>query len=150
MKRITTALPAAVLGVALVAFQAQAGPKEDQLLQAVRTRNAAAIKGLVAGGADPNFRFGDNSVALSWAADRTDAETVRALLAAGAKPDAAQDGLNPLTLACEGGDEGVINQLLDAHADVKVARFDGVTPLHLCARAAPAAVVKRLVDAGAA
>jgi ankyrin repeat protein len=147
--RMAMALPAAVLAVAIVASHAQAGPKEDQLLQAVRARNAAAVKGLVARGADPNFRFHDNSTALSWAVDRIDPDSVRALLAAGARPNAAPDGLNPLVLACEGGDAGVIGELLEARSEVKVARFDGVTPLHLCARTAPSQVVKRLVDAGA-
>jgi ankyrin repeat protein len=148
MKRwMIAALPAAAL--ALAASHVQAGPKDDQLLAAVRNRDHAAIKALVASGANPNFRFADNSVALSWAVDRADVQGVQALLAAGADPNLKDlDTASPLVLACESGEVALIGQLLDAKADVNAKRFDAVTPMHICARTAPAAIVVRMLAAG--
>lgn len=143
-------LPAAALGLVLAASQAHAGPKDDALLTAVKNRDAAAVKGLVTGGANPNFVFQDHSVALSWAVNRIDPDSVKALLAAGADPNVKDlDGANPLVLACETGENVLINQLLDAKADVNFVRFDGATPLHICARTSSPAVVARMLAAGA-
>ena len=142
---------AAIAFSALVlATAARAGPLENSLLDAVKTRDHATAQALLAQHVDPNLRFEDASTVLAWAVDRGDGEAVRMLLAAGADPNVADpDGTGPLTLACENPEASVIGPLLDAHADWKRAvRFDGVTALHLCARLASPEVLARLLDSG--
>ena len=93
-----TALGFAVL--VLGAVPAAAGVPEERLAQAVRANEHALIKNLLAGKANPNAPLADKSTALLWAVDRQDAQSVRLLLAAGAKPDVADiQGATPLAVA---------------------------------------------------
>jgi ankyrin repeat protein len=85
------------------------------------------------------------------AAKRGDAAEVRALLRAGADPNAAQgDGLTALHVAAQAGNLEIARLLIDARANVDVGtRIGGYTPLHLAAQAAHAEVVAALLAAGA-
>ncbi len=74
---------------------------QDRLLTAVRGDDHAAIKALLAQHADVNAPLADKSTVLAWAVDRQDEESVRLLLAAGAKPNLTDvSGATPLLLAC--------------------------------------------------
>ena len=72
--------------------------------------------------------------ALADAARRGDAAAVRALLAGGEDPDAAQgDGATALHWAAYRGDAEMVAALIRAGADVQRANRYGVTPLALAA-----------------
>ena len=64
----------------------------------------------------------DGSTALLWAAYNSDVDTVRALIAAGAKVNVANSyGVTPLLQASRTGDAPVMPALLDAGADLSLA-----------------------------
>jgi hypothetical protein len=67
---------------------AQAGEAEDRLLLAVRTGDVAALKAALASGVNVNTKFRYDRMALSFAADRGNAEVVKVLLDAGADVNA--------------------------------------------------------------
>ena len=93
---------------------------------------------------------GIDAPAIVEAARAPDAETVRALIAAGVDVDAAQpDGATALHWAAYRNDPEVAALLLDAGADVNATNELGATPLWLAADNGSAAMVERLLAAGA-
>ena len=60
-----------------------------RLVTALKTQNAAAARTLIKQRADVNAPDVDGSTPLQWAAHWNDLDTVKALLAAGAKPNAS-------------------------------------------------------------
>ena len=93
---------------------------------------------------------GIDAPAIVEAARAPDAETVRALIAAGVDVDAAQpDGATALHWAAYRNDREVAGLLLDAGADVNATNELGATPLWLAADNGSAAMVERLLAAGA-
>ena len=90
---------------------AMAGVPEVRLFQAVKPDDHETIKSLLAAHADVNAPLPDKSTVLAWAVDRQDEESVRLLLAAGARPDVSDDdGAVPLTLACELGNPAIVER----------------------------------------
>jgi ankyrin repeat protein len=88
---------------------------------------------------------------LHWAAHWNDLETVRALLAAGARPDAANRyGVTPLHEAATLGNAAMAGALLRAGADVNAAYGEGETPLMIAARTGSPETVRLLLESGAA
>lgn len=131
-------------------LNAQAGAREDRLLEAVRTDNHAAVKALLARHANPNALLGDKSSFLAWAVHRQDEQSVRLLLKAGANPNALDiDGASPFTLACELGDPAIVSDLLKAGADAKAIRPDGISALALCAGVSSPEAVQQVLAMGA-
>jgi ankyrin repeat protein len=127
-----------------------AGAREDQLSQAVRTDDHAAIKTLLAQHAKPNVGLPDGSTILAWAVNRQDETSVRLLLAAGAKTGVVDlDGASPIMLACELGDPAIVLDLLKAGADAKASRPDGVSTLSLCAGTSSPQALEALIAKGA-
>ena len=88
---------------------------------------------------------------LADAAMRRDLATVRALLAKGAKVDAAQgDGMTALHWAARHGEVEMAALLLRAHANPKaVTRIGGYTPLHVASEVGNGPIVVALLKAGA-
>ena len=77
-----------------------------------------------------NARDNEGTTALVFAALGGDAETVQALLDAGADVNAKNsDGWTALMQAASGGDAETVQALLDARADVNAKDNDGVTAL---------------------
>lgn len=127
----------------------------------------AAVKALLAAGADPNAtRADDDSAPLHYAAENGHETVVRVLLAAGADPNAKEKdysfddytgggprwGHRPLHYAAQNGHEAVVRVLLAAGADPNVngPRINGYwTPLHLAASEGLEAVARVLLEAGA-
>jgi ankyrin repeat protein len=125
----------------------------DALLQAgaeVGPAEAAALGRL--DGLDPAARSGDGFTSLHLAAFFGGADAVRALLAAGADPDA--DAANPFTVrplhsAVSVRDEEATRALLEAGADPNVRQQGGYTPLHAAAHNDDVALVELLLAHGA-
>jgi ankyrin repeat protein len=105
---------------------AQAGP----LVDAVKRRDAAEVRALLADKVDVNAREGDGATALHWAVSQEDATLVSLLLEAGATPGPANDlGVTPLHLASALGNADLVTRLLTAGAAADPATPVGVTPL---------------------
>jgi ankyrin repeat protein len=97
-----------------------------------------------------NAPSGDGSTPLLWAAHRSDVELARALIAAGAKWDAANNyGVTPLLEASRIGDVAMMDLLLKAGANPKRTHPEGETPLMAASRAGSVAAVRLLLDRGA-
>lgn len=92
----------------------------------------------------------DGTTPLHWAVYRVDEELVKALLAHGAKPDAANSyGSSPLAEAARVANVNIVGMLLDAGADPSRTNEDGETPLMLAARTGVVKVAELLVSHGA-
>jgi ankyrin repeat protein len=131
------------------AMPVMASAANTKLVDAVKTSDHAAIKKL-ATKASVNAPLPDKSTALAWAVDRQDEESVKLLLAAGAKPNVADvSGATPLMLACELGQPGIVSDLLKAGASAKQARPDGISVLALCAGSSTTDVLGQLTAQGA-
>jgi ankyrin repeat protein len=85
------------------------------------------------------------------AAMRGDLDVVRTLLRGGADVNAAQgDGMTALHWAAEAGNEGMVEALIYAGANLgAVTRIGDYTPLHLASKAGQPAGVAALLEAGA-
>jgi ankyrin repeat protein len=103
-------------------------------------------------GLDPAARSGDGFTSLHLAAFFGGADTVRALLAAGADPDADDANpfqVRPLHSAVSVRDHDATRALLEAGANPNVQQQGGYTPLHSAAHNHDEALVQLLLDHGA-
>lgn len=139
---------AAVVATTFVGAQAGRAPVAD----AAMGRDAAAVRRLIAEGAEVNAAQGDGMTGLHWAAMRGDAALVRALLVAGASPRATTrlNGYTPLHLASQGGHAEAVEALLAGGAQPGPATGNGATALMLAAASGSVAAVQALVGRGAA
>lgn len=138
------------LALTAVSPSAAAGADDLRLIDAVRQRNGAAARALLAGGIDVNVKAPDGSVALHWAALQDDAELVRLIVRSGAAVNAANDfGVTALALAAANGSQSTVAQLLEAGARPDLADRAGETPLMAAARTGVMPVVGAILAAGA-
>ncbi|MDE0358372.1 MAG: ankyrin repeat domain-containing protein [Gammaproteobacteria bacterium] len=139
----------AALAVSMLLTSADA--PDSPLADAAMKGDAAAVRTLLASGADVNAARGDGMTALHWAAETGNAEIAQILVSAGAILEVTTrlGAYTPLHVAGRKGAAGVIRVLLDAGADPGIVAATGSTPLHLVAGAGSAAGAKHLVDAGA-
>ncbi len=152
MRRRLGLVALAALVLAGQAGALAAGAIEAPLAVAAMRDDLAAVRTLLAGGADPNVPQGDGMTALHWAAERGQTDIAAALLAAGARPAATTrlGAYTPLHLAARRGHEAVALRLVAAGADVGAVATTGVTPLHLAAAAGSRATIEALLARGAA
>ena len=131
-------------------FTSAAAP-DSPLADAAMKGDAAAVRTLLASGADVNAARGDGMTALHWAAETGNAQIAEILVNAGAILEVTTrlGAYTPLHVAGRKGAAEVIRVLLDAGANPKGAAATGSTPLHLVAGAGSAAGAKHLLDAGA-
>ncbi len=103
------------LGFPLVA---QAGEPEDRLLLAVRTGDVVALKATLASGVSVNTKFRYDRMALSFAADRGNAEVVKVLLDAGADVNARDTfyGMDAMSQALNKKHTAIVRMLLEKGA----------------------------------
>src|SRR5262245_27433929 len=121
--------------------RADAGAREDRLVDAAKRRDIATMKALVAQRADVNAAGPDGATALHWAAHWDEVEGATLLLRAHANPSVKNDlGVTPLTLACANGSSRVVDLLLTAGANPNQTSTDE-SPLMVCARSGSAAAV---------
>jgi ankyrin repeat protein len=139
---------AAALAAAITAAPAAAA---SALVDAVKARDAATARTLIAQGADVNAPDGDGSTALHWAAATGDAGLAEALLKAGARVTAATriGALTPLYMAARGGHAAIVGLLLEAGAPAAEANGNGTTVLMVAAASGSAQAVTLLLDHGA-
>ncbi|MDE2981937.1 MAG: ankyrin repeat domain-containing protein [Gemmatimonadota bacterium] len=140
---------AALIGV----LGAAGSPVADSpVADAAMAGDIAAVRALLADGADVNAAQGDGMTALHWAAERGNAELAEMLLYAGAavEPVTRIGGYTPLHIAARTGSDAVALMLLGAGADAAApAPGTGTTPLHLAATAGSAPLIAALLDRGA-
>ena len=116
----------------------------------MRSGNTPAVRALLQKRVDVNAADADGTTALHWAVRGNDAETVRALLRAGANANAAN------SYAHDAADSGGDQRQRGDHAGAARCQgrsqrpaSRGQTPLMTAARAGNAATVKALLDRGA-
>jgi ankyrin repeat protein len=109
--------------IPLVAILSLAAAGADhQVADAVKARDAAALKALLKQSANVNAPQADGTTALHWAAYWDDIATVDLLLRSGANVNAANRyGVTPLFVAATNGNAPVIGTLLKAGADANTA-----------------------------
>jgi hypothetical protein len=101
------------------------------LADAARDGDTAAIRELVAKGADPNAPSGGNDwTPLLHAIHKHQNASIAALIDAGADPNLADDqGVTPLMMAAGYGYDDTVRLLLARHADPTIKRPNGETAL---------------------
>lgn len=147
---VLAALALVVLAAGAPLQPVRAGVDEPPLIAAVRVGDPAAVRSLLAAGADPDAPAVDGATALHWAAHLDRDDLVGALIAGGADVGATNRyGVQPVTLAATNGSAAVLERLLAAGADPNASMPGGETALMTAARAGPPAAVRALLRAGA-
>lgn len=127
-----------------------AGRLARPLFEAVRARDVAAVRELIALGADANATLPGDGSPLIEAARRGQIEIVRMLLAAGADPNLAVRGDGaPLIQASLAGKLDIVRLLVERGADIEVFVPGDETPLINAAQAGDLDIVSYLVERGA-
>jgi hypothetical protein len=118
MKRIRVLAGVFVLATLSMAA---ATPAEEELLNAVRQGDAAAVKALLERGVNANAKFRYDRMPLSFACDRGNVEIVKLLLEAGAEVNAKDTfyGATALTWAANKGHADIVGLLLGRGAEGK-------------------------------
>jgi len=149
------ALIAVVLGTPLSHAQVAPSPEEKAgyrgLLAAAARGDAEAIKTMIAKGAKPDVRDGYARTPLHVAAYGRHHEAMRALVAAGANPNALErDRYDIVTIAAVANDVPTLKVALDLGCSAKnvTSRYDG-TALIAAAHLGHVEVVRMLIAAGA-
>jgi ankyrin repeat protein len=137
--------------VILTASASTARAQTDlRLVTALRNQNSTAARALIRQRVGVNTPDVDGSTPLQWAAHWNDLQTVKALLAAGAKPNAANRyGVTPLHEAATIGSAPLVSVLLRAGAPPDAVYGDGETALMLASRSGSLESVKLLLEADA-
>lgn len=150
MERSILRLAASLLtGLVLTAGTA-AAVKRSPVIDAAKRSDPAALRTLVAQGADVNAADTDGATALQWASHRDDLDSADVLIRAGAAVNAANDlGATPLWIASVNGSSAMVRRLLEAGADPNLRLLLGETPVMAAARSGNAEVVEQLLARGA-
>jgi ankyrin repeat protein len=135
--------------------QVPPGPAEVQAYRGLHAAawrgDAAAVRTLLAGGADPNGRDGRGRTPLHVAAHARRLDAIRALVRGGADLGAFDaDRYDAVTIAAVADDEATLALLLELGASAKLvtSRYDG-TALIAAAHLGHDGVVRQLITAGA-
>lgn len=125
---------------------------DSPVADAAMRGNFEQVRSLLEAGADVNAAQGDGMTALHWAAEAGRLQLARALLVAGANPDAATriGDYTPLHLAARQGQAALVGALLEAGAQPsRRSTAGGARPLHFAAAAGSVASLQALLAAGA-
>jgi len=113
-----------------------------------------AIALFLAAGFDPSAKDDRGRTALWVAVEQKNADSVKALLAGGVKPDANNAppmayGQTIVAAAVDSGDAGIVRALVEAGADARKGNEYGMKPLHAAAHQGNLEMVEVLLKAGA-
>ena len=136
----------------LLSVTCLAAPSADRrVAEAVKDKDAAAVRSLLKQQADVKATLGDGSTALAWAAHWNDLDTADLLIRAGANVNAANYyGDTPLWEACNNASAAMVEKLSKAGANPNATLpGTGETTLMRCARAGSADAVNSLIAHGA-
>jgi ankyrin repeat protein len=149
LRRNPMALSMALAALSFAAF-ARAGANTS-VLDAVASKDKAALRTLLKNGADVNAAMGDGLTAIHQVAIDGDTELAQLLIYAGAnlKATTRLGGYTPLLLAAKNGDAAMIETLLKGGADPNQPTTNGTSPLMFAAASGNVAAVKALLDKGA-
>ena len=144
-----------LVGFALLAALASVAgtPRgESPVADAAMRDDVAAVRALLADGADVNAPRGDGMTGLHWAALNGNVEIAGLLIGAGADLEAAtRIGAHAaLHVAAKEGNGEIVAALAEAGANVASVTETGATPLHFAAAAGDVRAVATLLDHGAA
>lgn len=122
--------------------------------QEVAQGHAARAVLFVKAGIDPAMKNASGRTALWIAIERRQLDTLKALLAAGVKPDGknappVEYGKSLVFEAVDTGEAAYVKALADAGADVKAVNDYGVSPLSEAARVGNLEMCQILIKAGA-
>lgn len=132
------------------ACSAAAAPPHVPLVDAVKTRDLAAIRALLQKHAAVDQAEPDGTTALMWAARDDAADVAAQLIKSGANVNARNRyGVTPLELAATNGSRAMTALLLDNGADAAATMDNGQTVLMTAARAGNADLVRLLLVYGA-
>ncbi len=139
----------AALAVSMLLTSAAA--PDSPLADAAMKGDVAAVRALLANGADVNAARGDGMTALHWAAETGNADIAEVLVSAGAIIEVTTrlGAYTPLHVAGRQGAADVAWVLLEAGANARAMAATGSTPLHLAAAAGSAEAARHLLDHGA-
>ncbi|MDA1371738.1 MAG: ankyrin repeat domain-containing protein [Proteobacteria bacterium] len=136
--------------LALTISSAIALAENPPLIEAARHQDAAAVRLVLASGADPDVSQSDGATALHWAVYQEDVDMLAALIQAGANVNITNRlGASPLYLAAKNGNAELIENLLRGGADPNLALPIGETPLMTAARSGTVEGVQQMLAAGA-
>ncbi|MFN3649840.1 MAG: ankyrin repeat domain-containing protein [Armatimonadota bacterium] len=134
--------------LAAPAPKASAKKPSPELFVAVGKRDAAEVRRLLNGGADPDSRNFLQMTPLMFAATVDEVESARVLLQGGADLNATSPIGAPITFATMVGSRDVTLLLLQRGAKIDAARPDRITTLMYAARSGQADVIRKLVARG--
>ena len=121
-----------------------------RLIEAVKGRDAASVRELLAEGVAVAAAEADGSAALHSAVRNDDIEIAELLIGAGADVKAAtRYNVTPLSLACTTGNAAMIERLLQAGADANGTSEEGQSALMTAALTGKVDAVKLLLAHGA-
>ena len=122
------------------------------LMTAAAQGNSESVSLLLKHKADPNLTDQNGDIALLFAIRNPSPDTVRALLAGGANPDAQTARGFPMLVAATADTENkeILAALIDAKANVNATDPEGKTALHWAAERNRKDLIELLVKAGAA
>ena len=143
-----------VLGLALLTalVSLAAAPRGDSpVADAAMRDDVAAVRALLADGADVNTPRGDGMTGLHWAALNGNAEIARLLIGAGADLEAVTriGAHTPLHVAGREGSGEIVAVLSEAGANVAAVTETGAMPLHFAAASGDVVAVTALLERGA-
>lgn len=118
------------------------------LTLAARTVNTPTVAALLRAGADPNWVDRSGYPALHWVTGQTQLSIMKMLLDAGATPDGAGSGQQPLWIAIGNGSLPAVELLLGAGASTNITLGDGTNLLHYSVLLGFPGLVQRFRAAG--
>jgi ankyrin repeat protein len=123
---------------------------ESPLAAAAERQDLAAVRMLLAEGADVNAAQPDGMTALHWAAFHDDLQLVQTLVTAGGRVTVrTRYDVTPLSLACTNGSTAIVELLLEKGADPNSTLPGGETALMTASRTGRLGPVKALLSRGA-